>query len=74
MQKENDLDLVHAIGGLSENYQTVIILFYYHDLPIRTISGMMEKPENTVKTYLRRAKAELKAALEGGKDHEQKLV
>ncbi|MGX1194493.1 sigma-70 family RNA polymerase sigma factor [Metabacillus sp. SLBN-84] len=74
VQKENDLDLVHAISGLSENYQTVILLFYYHDLPIRTISDMMEKPENTVKTYLRRAKGELKAALEGGNGHEQKLV
>jgi len=74
--KTNDIDgkidLITAISKLSENYQTVIILFFYHDLPIRNIAEIMDIPENTVKTYLRRAKKELKHSLEGVNYFEQR--
>lgn len=66
------IDIMSAISKLDQNYQTVIILFYYHDLPIRCIAEMIEKPENTVKTYLRRAKMELKERLEGVNKYEQR--
>ncbi|QTN01007.1 sigma-70 family RNA polymerase sigma factor [Sediminibacillus dalangtanensis] len=62
---EAKMDLLNAISQLSEQYQTVIILFYYQDLPIHQIAETMGKPENTVKTYLRRAKKELKHYIEG---------
>ncbi|MFP7492942.1 sigma-70 family RNA polymerase sigma factor [Terribacillus saccharophilus] len=67
---EGKLDLLKAISQLNKDYQTTIILFYYHDLPIRNISETLNLPENTVKTYLRRAKLELKRLL-GGMDYEQ---
>lgn len=69
---EGKLDLTNAISKLNPNYQTVIILFYYHDLPIRCIADTMGKPESTVKTYLRRAKIEMKLSLEGVDKFEQR--
>lgn len=65
---EGKIDLVKAISELNRDYQTVIILFYYHDLSIRYIGETLGIPENTVKTHLRRAKIELKRILEGVKD------
>nr|WP_307290911.1 sigma-70 family RNA polymerase sigma factor [Bacillus sp. SORGH_AS_0510] len=57
---EESLQLLQAIQQLRENYRTVIILFYYYDYSIKTISSVMDIPESTVKTYLSRGKAELK--------------
>lgn len=54
------IHLLNVIGQLKENYRSAIILFYYHDYSIKTISEIMEIPEGTVKTYLSRGKAELK--------------
>lgn len=62
---DNDsLYIIEAIGELNENYRTVIILFYYYDYSIKTISEIMEIPEGTVKTYLSRGKAALKKNFE----------
>jgi len=56
--------LSEALSRLSSSYQTSIILFYYHDLSIKDISVVMEKPVSTVKTNLRRARKKLKHELE----------
>lgn len=69
---DEKIDLIHAISKLRQDYQTVIILFYYHDLSIRCIGETLEMPENTVKTNLRRAKIELKRLLGGVTKHEQR--
>lgn len=66
-----NMDLVYAVSSLNQNYKTAIILFYFRDLPISSIAKTMGKSENTVKTYLRRAKLELKGLLEGGATYEQ---
>ncbi|QDP41129.1 sigma-70 family RNA polymerase sigma factor [Radiobacillus deserti] len=71
MSMEGKMDLINAISSLNSDYRTVIILFYYQDLPIYDIARTMEKPENTIKTYLRRAKLELRKKLEGGDFREQ---
>ncbi|TWD93203.1 RNA polymerase sigma (SigV) subunit [Neobacillus bataviensis] len=65
------IHLLNAIGHLKENYRTAIILFYYNDYSIKTISEVMEIPEGTVKTYLSRGKADLKKSYkeEGDKCH-----
>ncbi|WP_335870997.1 sigma-70 family RNA polymerase sigma factor [Bacillus sp. 2205SS5-2] len=70
---DSKVDLIRAISTLSQDYQTVIILFYYHDYPIRLIAEAVNKPENTVKTYLRRAKLQLKDLLEGANNSEKSL-
>ena len=55
-----------TIAKLPEHYQTVIVLFYYHDLAIRDIATIIEQPVGTVKTYLHRARQQLKKELERG--------
>ena len=71
---ESKLDLTNAISTLNHDYQTVIILFYYHDLAIKNIAETMDKPEGTIKTYLHRAKKELKKVLEGANHYEQGMA
>ncbi|PEI93153.1 RNA polymerase [Bacillus pseudomycoides] len=66
-QIEQNIDLQEAIQRLDENYQTVIISYYYYDLPIHQIAWQMNIPEGTVKTYLHRARKSLKKLL-GGSD------
>ncbi|MDK0841217.1 sigma-70 family RNA polymerase sigma factor [Clostridium perfringens] len=63
---EEKLDLYNAIDLLNDNYKTVIIMMYFNDMKIKDISKVMETPENTVKTYLRRAKQALGEILKEG--------
>ncbi|MDQ0229878.1 sigma-70 family RNA polymerase sigma factor [Metabacillus malikii] len=66
-KQEDELDSFHlseALSRLNSSYQTSIILYYYHDLTIKDISEIMEKPVSTVKTNLRRARKKLKIELE----------
>jgi RNA polymerase sigma-70 factor (ECF subfamily) len=60
---DEKLDLYNAIDLLRDNYKTVIILKYFNDMTIENIARVMEAPENTVKTYLRRAKESLNKIL-----------
>ena len=61
--EEPSFDLTEPLSKLKPEYKNVILLFYYYDLPIRTIAVSMGKPPSTIKTYLRRAKLELKQKL-----------
>lgn len=60
---DEKLDLYNAIDLLRDNYKTVIILKYFNDMTIESISNVMEIPEGTVKTYLKRAKESLSKIL-----------
>eukprot|EP00828_Plagiopyla_frontata_P046556 TRINITY_DN8307_c0_g1_i2.p2 TRINITY_DN8307_c0_g1~~TRINITY_DN8307_c0_g1_i2.p2 ORF type:complete len:188 (-),score=40.71 TRINITY_DN8307_c0_g1_i2:112-675(-) len=60
---DEKLDLYNAIDLLRDNYKTVIILKYFNDMTIENIARVMQAPENTVKTYLRRAKESLSKIL-----------
>ncbi|RKO62932.1 sigma-70 family RNA polymerase sigma factor [Caldibacillus debilis] len=68
------LDLVRAIQRLRKSYRDAIILFYYQDLPIKEVAKIMQVPEGTVKTYLRRGKEELKSILEGWEFDERRMA
>jgi RNA polymerase sigma-70 factor (TIGR02954 family) len=66
-KQDVEIDSYHlseALSRLNAVYQTTIILFYYHDLSIKDISEVTEKPVGTVKTNLRRAREKLKNELE----------
>lgn len=63
---EEKLDLYNAIDLLNDNYKTVIIMMYFNDMKIKDIAKIMEISENTVKTYLRRAKQALGEVLKEG--------
>lgn len=63
---EERLDLYEAVDLLRDNYKTVIILKYFNDIKTKEIAIIMNIPENTVKTFLSRAKYELKNILKEG--------
>jgi RNA polymerase sigma-70 factor (ECF subfamily) len=52
-----------AIGGLREEYRTVIVLRHIDGHPYEEIAEIMDLPLGTVKTYLHRARAELRESL-----------
>lgn len=60
---EEKMDLYEAIDNLPETYKTIIILKYFNDLKICEIARSLEIPEGSVKSYLSRAKQELKLYL-----------
>jgi RNA polymerase sigma-70 factor (ECF subfamily) len=57
--------LADAVQALPLAYRTVIALRYEAEMPYEEIAGVLGLPINTVRTRLHRAKARLKAALEG---------
>lgn len=70
----NPIDLTEALHQLKPSYQTALILYYYHDLPIKQISEVMEMPIGTVKTYLHRGKKQLKEKLGRSANYNEKLI
>ena len=58
-------DTLQALSGLAERYRNCLYLFYYEDYSIREIAEILEEPENTVKTNLRRGREALKQKLGG---------
>ncbi|MFC2949990.1 sigma-70 family RNA polymerase sigma factor [Virgibacillus sediminis] len=71
---DEHIDLVRAINELQDNQRDAIILFYYHDLPIKEVAKIMGIPKNTVKTYLQRGKKQLKNTLKGVGYSEGKVI
>ncbi len=70
----NPIDLPEAIKQLNHSQQMAIILFYYHDLPMKEISEVMDKPVSTIKTYLHRGKKQLKRQLERSATFNEKVI
>lgn len=58
--------LYRAIGLLPKDQNEVITLFYFENLPIRSISDIMGKKETYIKVLLYRARENLKKILEVG--------
>ena len=54
-----------AIGNLRPEYRSCIILRHVEGRPYDEIAGILDLPLGTVKTYIHRARAELKECLEG---------
>lgn len=76
-KQEEEIDSFHlseALSRLNSSYQESIILFYYHDLSIKDISEVTEKPVSTVKTNLRRARKKLKSELERSYQLNEKVI
>lgn len=61
---EEKWDLSAAMDKLPENHRTAVLLKYYSDMKVSEIAAVMKVPEGTVKSYLSRARQELKAYLE----------
>ncbi|MDI5790710.1 sigma factor-like helix-turn-helix DNA-binding protein [Bacillus licheniformis] len=67
MHADDRIGMLEAVQQLRKNIKPPSFI-YYHDLPIHDIAEVMNAPEGTVKTYLKRAKLELKQLLTGGED------
>ncbi len=67
---EMKIDLYDAIDQLTPHYKSIIILRYFHDLGIEEVSQIMNMPNNTIKSYLYRAKQQLRQILKEESGHE----
>ena len=65
-ETQNEYDVCSAIDTLPSNYKTVIYLLYYEGYKVKEIAELMKTNENTIKTWLSRAREILKSKLEGG--------
>lgn len=65
-ENEEESNVFEIVNDLPQNYRTVIYLFYYEGYKTKEIAQMMKKSEGTIKTWLFRARNELKEKMEGG--------
>ncbi|MFC1408096.1 RNA polymerase sigma factor [Streptacidiphilus sp. N1-12] len=56
------------VQSLPERLRTPVLLYYYADLPVREVSMLMQRNENTVKADLHAARELLRARLGGRLD------
>ena len=68
-ETKEENDVFEKVCELSKNYRTVIYLFYYEGYKVDEISRLMNKSSGTIKTWLYRAREELRKKLEGGFDN-----
>ena len=61
--------LREAIMALPDAYKTAVYLYYYEGYSTKEIAGLLGRPNETVKTWLKRARAQLKEQL--GDDYER---
>ncbi|MFC5603665.1 sigma-70 family RNA polymerase sigma factor [Sporosarcina koreensis] len=62
---DEQLDLWQALSRLEEKYTTVLVLRYYQDLAVKEIALILDCPEGTVKTNIRRGLQALRRQLKG---------
>ena len=55
-EAEDNEDIYAHVKELPDMYRTVIHLFYYEDMSIKDIAGILEEKEATVKSKLSRAR------------------
>ncbi len=63
--QEEDKGLLDAVFRLAPKYRTTIYLFYYEGYTAVEIAGILKRSENTIYTWLDRARKELKKQLGG---------
>lgn len=63
-EESNSYELMCEIEKLELEFRTVLILFYYEDMSIKSISEVLNVSQGTVKSRLSRAKSKLKTILE----------
>jgi len=65
LKKEQLRNIRQAVARLNKKYQLVINLYYWQDMNYQQIAQILNVKLNTVKTWLRRAKQQLKVKLDG---------
>ena len=69
-ETKEEQDVFSVVCELPENYKTVIYLYYYEEYKVKEIATIMRINENTIKTWLSRAREILKDRIEGGFENE----
>lgn len=67
---ERDGRVREAIEALPERYRLAVVLYYVHDLSVADVAAIADAPLATVKTWLHRGRAALRAALEAPPEDE----
>lgn len=62
---EEEMDLWQALCQLEEKYKTVLLLRFYQDYSVRQIAEVLQCPEGTIKTHIRRGLNNLRQQLKG---------
>ncbi len=60
--------LLETVRKLPPRYRAVVFLYYYEGYSVKEIAKAMHQPEGTVKSWLHRARQELKERLEVNED------
>lgn len=65
VKRDEQLDLLDAMEEIEEKYKTVLLLRFYEDYTVQQIAEILNYPEGTVKTNIRRGLAALKKKMKG---------
>lgn len=63
MKNSDRIDLERAMNRMKPKYRHVVILKYYQDMTIPEIANVLQKPEGTIKTWLREGLKQLRKYL-----------
>lgn len=63
---DEDKEVLNAVLQLPEKYRDVVYLHYYEGYSAVEIAKMLDKKENTIYTWMMRAREQLKKSLGGG--------
>ena len=63
IQHENAQQVYNALMQLPEHYRSVVVLFYYEELPQKEIANILEIPVGTVKSRLSNGLKRLRAMM-----------
>jgi RNA polymerase sigma-70 factor (ECF subfamily) len=72
IEDEYENEVIREVLSLPKKYKDVVYLYYYEGYSTPEISKILGKKENTIYSYLHRAKAILKVRL-GGNDHNDRF-
>jgi RNA polymerase sigma-70 factor, ECF subfamily len=64
IQNEKEAALWKSLHQLDDHLRIVVVLRYFHELPIREISEILSIPEGTIHSRLHHAREQLRMALE----------
>lgn len=73
MEKQRSQELLCGVMDLTDKSKEVILLYYYQELSLGEIAEILEIPEDTVSTRLRRARLQLKEKLKGWWENEREI-
>lgn len=63
MKRNDRVDLERAMNRLKKKYRHVVMLKYYQDMTVPEIAEILQKPEGTIKTWLREGLIQLRKFL-----------